>query len=174
MRTCINIKSENSGFTLIELMIAIAIMAIVMATATLNFQAWQTKNNMEAQLREIFVDLNEARINAFTQKTNYRITFQPNSYVMKNYSSENEPISFGRTIVNKTLKYGLTSKNESGSSLTVDITDRFVEFDSSGITSNLFTVIVNPLSVDLTLNCLVIYKTRVNMGKINGTACEFR
>lgn len=169
-----NIKSDRSGFSLIELIITIAIMGIVMGIATLNFQAWQKKNNMEAQLRQIYVDLNEARTNAFTQKKSYRIIFQPSSYVMKSYSTENEPKSSGRTIANKTLKYGLTSKNTTGTSLAVDITDRFVEFNSRGFTSNLFTVIMNPLTADSVLNCLVIYETRINLGKINGTACEFK
>lgn len=167
-----NIKSGCSGFSLIELLFTMAIMGIVLGIGTLSFRQWQVKSNIESEIREIFVDLNEARSSAFTQKCDHRIVFQPNSYVMKRYSSENESRSAGRTIVTKNLKYGLTSK--SGSNLAADITDRFVEFDSGGITSNLFTVIVNPLSEDVAVNCLVIFETRVNMGKINGSTCEFK
>lgn len=165
-------KNAVSGFSLVELVVVIAIMGIVLSVATINFQSWQTKNRMEAQMREIFVDLNEARTNAFTQKMNHRITFQPNSYILKNYSTENEARSAGRTTISKNLQFGLTKKN--GTNLANSIANTFVEFDSSGLTSNNFTVIMNPLSADVAINCMVIFETRINLGKINGTECVFK
>ncbi|MDD2898471.1 MAG: type II secretion system protein [Desulfuromonadaceae bacterium] len=162
----------NSGFSLIELIITIAIMGIVMSIATINFQSWQTKNWMEAQLRGILVDLNEARTNSFTQKINHSITFQPDSYVLKNYSSDNEPRSAGRTITSKKLRYGITKK--SNSNLAASIANEFVEFDSRGLASNSFTIIMNPLETDVAVNCLVVFDTRMNLGKVNGTECAFK
>jgi prepilin-type N-terminal cleavage/methylation domain-containing protein len=168
---CIAIRS-TSGFSLMELLITITIMALVIAISTLSFNTWQAKSKFEAQIRELFSDISEARTNAFTQKIGYRIEFQPSNYVMKSYSTENEPKNAGRTIKDKKLKYGLTLKT--GSDLAVDITDHTVDFDSRGFASKNFTVIVNPLTVDSALNCLVVFVTRTNMGKINGTTCEFR
>lgn len=170
-----NIKSSCSGFSLIELLITMAVMGIVLGIATLNFQAWQVKNNMEAQTREILVDLNEARTNAFTQKRPHSIVFQPNSYVMKSYSTAAEagsPLTNGTTVKTKNLKYGLTKAGAS-------IVDTPVVFDTTGITFNWFTIFVNPFNADpakepVTVNCIVISTARVNMGKINGTACEFK
>ncbi|MEI6703622.1 MAG: prepilin-type N-terminal cleavage/methylation domain-containing protein [Deltaproteobacteria bacterium] len=167
-------SKASAGFSLIELMVTITIMGIVMAISTLSFNSWTTKSNIEKQIRELFTDLSEARTKAFTQKKLHRIVFQPTSYVLKTYSTENETKTAGSTITTKNLKYGLTSKNASGSNLAVDITDYFVEFDSRGLASNNFTVIVNPLSADTSVNCVVIYDTRANIGKINGTNCEFR
>ncbi len=158
-----------SGFSLIELIITIAIMGIVLTASTLSFNSWVRKSNIEKQLRELFTDLNDARIQAFHEKKTYRMTFQPSSYELKSYNTEND---IGTTIINKSLMYGLTKK--SNNDLTADITGKYVEFDSRGLTSNNITIVVNPLSTDTSVNCLVVYDTRTNLGKINGTDCEFR
>ncbi len=161
-----------SGFSLIELIIVIAIMGIAMAIATLNFHSWQVKNRVEGQTREIFADLNEARTNSFTQKKQHGIVFQPNSYVIMSYSSASAaaaPLTAGNTLATKNMKYGLT---KSGAS----IVDTPVVFETTGITFNWFTIFVNQSGTDQSaaVNCIVISTARVNMGKINGTACEFR
>jgi prepilin-type N-terminal cleavage/methylation domain-containing protein len=164
--------NTRSGFSLIELIIIITVMGIVMGFATLAFHQWQLKSNVEGQVREMFSDLSEARVRAFHEKKLYRIVYQPSNYVLRSYSSENEPKSAGITVSSRNVNYGLTRK--SGTDLTADITDYFVEFDTRGFASNNFTVIINPLMAGTSLDCLVIFDTRVNMGKINGTTCEFK
>jgi type IV fimbrial biogenesis protein FimT len=165
-------RSATAGFSLIELVIVIAIMGIVMTIATLNFNSWQVKNRVEGQTREILADLNEARTNSFTQKKQYGIVFQPNSYVINSYSSASaaaSPLTAGSMITSKTLKYGLTKAGAS-------IVDTPVVFETSGITFDWFTIFVNQGTTNQTaaVNCIVISTARVNMGKINGTACEFK
>jgi len=160
----------NSGFSLIELVVTISIMSILLGIAAASFQTWQQKNNLEAQTREIFTDLNEARTSAFTQKKNYGIVFQPSSYVVKFYDSAAaaaDPLNNGTTVKTKNLQFGLT---QSGAS----IVDTHVVFETSGITFDWFTIFVDPSKVSASVNCIVISTARVNMGKINGTACEFK
>ena len=160
----------NTGFSLIELVVAIAIMGILLTIATLNFRGWQVKNKIEAQTREMLVDLNSARTNAFTQKNYFGIVFQPNSYVMKSYSSAADasaPLTGGTAVMTKNLNYGLTKAGAS-------IVDTPVVFDTSGTTFNWFTIFVNPVDTDSAVNCITISTARVNMGKVNGTACEFK
>ncbi|MDD5105308.1 MAG: type II secretion system protein [Desulfuromonadaceae bacterium] len=164
--------TKNNGFSLIELVIVIAIMAIATSIGTISFNAWQTKYKVEAQTREIFNDLNQARANAFQQKKAHRVIFLPGSYVMKSYSSESEARNSGRTLISKpALTFGLTKK--SGSSLTDAVNDS-VEYDTRGFANDNFTLIVNPYTAGSVVNCIVISATRVNLGKINGTTCEFR
>jgi len=176
-----SIKNDRSGFTLIEMIITITIMGIVMGIAALNFNTWQTKNKIESQVREIFVDLNEARTNAFTQKKYYSIMFQPNSYVMKSYSTSQPTIynigtTTGTVVATKNLKYALSTRTDSGTTIT-SIVDTPVIFDASGITFNWFTVTIDPSISGMgsaSVNCLVISTARANMGKMNGTKCEFK
>ena len=168
-------KPNRSGFSLIELIITIAVMGIVVTIATLNFNIWQKKSRMDAQTREIFTDLNEARTNAVTQKIYYGIIFQPNSYVIKSYDSATVPTaataaSTGTTAMTKNLLFGI---NKAG-----DVFDNTpVLFDTTGMTIDMCTIFVAPLDPDkdeATVNCSTISAARVNMGKINGTACEFK
>lgn len=169
-------KCETKGFTLIELVIAIAIIAIAAGIGTLSFSSWQTKFKVEAETREIYADLNLARTSAFQQKKEHRVFFQPNSYIMKSYSSEMEPDNSGVTVLNKSaLKYRLTRRNSSPVNLSADITDYRVVYDTRGVaTAGNFTLVVNPYSAGSAVNCMVISATRVSLGRINGTACEIR
>ncbi|MEI7817423.1 MAG: prepilin-type N-terminal cleavage/methylation domain-containing protein [Desulfuromonadales bacterium] len=176
---------HQAGFTLIELMITIAIMAVVVGTATLSFTTWQKKSRFESQVREMYADLMDARNMAFTQKKVHGIVFQPNSYVMKSYSSEVEykysadAKTNGTNIMTKSLKYGITKTNT-----TTAFTDdnSAILFDTTGFNSTSpststfgFTIVVNPIDVSSGINCLVISVARVNMGKwnVSNSKCEF-
>lgn len=168
-------KRSTAGFSLLELVATIAIMAILMAISTLSFHSWQVKSNIEKQTRELFTDLSEARSNAFTQKKVFGIVFKPTGYVMKTYSSDVEYSSNaaaaanGVVVASKSLKYGLTM-----SGTNPDISNIHVVFDTSGFTNDKFTIFVNPVTEPAALNCVVISASRVNMGQINGANCEFR
>lgn len=166
--------NSRTGFSLIELLIAIAIMGILLSIGTISFNQWQVKANIEKQTNELFSDLMEARATAMLTKTPYAVVFQPNSYVVKRYVDENDTASpalvlaNGTVVTRKTLTYTL-NKGTTG-----DITDSSVLFDTQGLTRNNFTVVVNSLTANPAVNCMIIFDTRVNLGKINGTKCEFK
>ena len=94
---------------------------------------------------------------------------------MKTYSSEvefkysSDAVANGVVVRSKSLKYGLTKAG-------ANITDTPIIFDTSGLTTSAtgFTIYVNPLSASAAVNCLVISAARVNMGKVNGSNCEFK
>jgi prepilin-type N-terminal cleavage/methylation domain-containing protein len=175
VRSIGTIAGTEKGFSLMELLITIAIMAIVMSIATLSFNTWQTKSSIESLTHEMFTDISEARTKAFTQKKYYGIVFQPTSYVMKTYSSEVEfsnnsnAVANGVVVATKSLKRILTKKG-------ADITDTPIIFDTSGFFTgvNNLTIFVNPTSAAAAVNCLVISSTRTNIGKVNGSDCEFK
>jgi Tfp pilus assembly protein FimT len=164
----------------VELVVTIAIMGILMAISTIAFNSWQTKYKIESQTREMFADLADARTRAFTQKKVHGIVFQPNSYVMKSYSSEAEykfsadAVTNGVVIMNKPLKYGITKTDT-----TTAFTDSnsSILFDVTGLTTTLTgcTVVINPVAASPSVNCLAISAARVNIGRWNATtsSCEY-
>ena len=71
-------RSEK-GFTLVEIMIVIAIVGIGAIMAISNLQSWNRHNNFTGFQREVFSEMQEARSRAFSMKRQYRVAFDLNA-----------------------------------------------------------------------------------------------
>jgi type IV fimbrial biogenesis protein FimT len=71
MRLC----NKQSGFTLIEMMIIIAILAIFAAIAVPNFLSYLPKSRLNGAARQVMGDLMAARMNAVSQNCDATVTF---------------------------------------------------------------------------------------------------
>ena len=71
MRLC----NKQSGFTLIEMMIVIAIMAIFAAIAVPNFLSYIPKHRLNGAARQVMGDLMAARMNAVSQNCDVKVAF---------------------------------------------------------------------------------------------------
>jgi type IV fimbrial biogenesis protein FimT len=69
-----NMKKQT-GFTLLELMATIAIIAILSAVAVPNFMSWRTSKNLGAGAREILSAIQETRMIAIKNQIQTVITF---------------------------------------------------------------------------------------------------
>jgi prepilin-type N-terminal cleavage/methylation domain-containing protein len=151
----------NRGFSLVEQIIVIAIIGIGLAAATLNFNQWMQKANIEKQTKELFTDLNEARLNSIYMKKRHSIVFQPNSYVFKEYSSLNEDREDGgRVVASRNVANQMTKVTGS------TIADRIIEFNIRGFTYDVDTVRINPSYSGAAYDCIVISEARTNLGRI--------
>lgn len=154
------------GFSLVELIIVIAIFGIAASIATLNFNQMTRKAQIEKQTKELFSDINNARLQSVYMKKRHRIVFQPNSYVFKEYSSLNEIDSAAtKVLFSKNVSNQMTTK--SGDSINP------IDFDIRGYTYNYNTIMFNPINSGAAFDCIVISDARTNMGQMgSGNVCN--
>jgi prepilin-type N-terminal cleavage/methylation domain-containing protein len=153
---------KRAGFSLVELIVILAIMGILFTVATLNFNSWLRKSQIEAKTREIYDSLNEARLNSIYQKKPHALVLDTNSVLFKQYSSENEAKFASGTKILRTMNstYSLTKINGGAFS------GEYVMFDSRGYTLPPYlTIYLNPVMSGAMYDCIVVHAARVNMGQ---------
>lgn len=159
------VMEQQTGFTLIELVVVIFLITTLMAVAGLNFNSWRTKYKVEAQVKEMAADINELRLMAMTSKQKHSITLNANSYVFRSYSSDDEPITSGTILTGGThhVSYGLKSD-----ATTTYNNSRF-ELDQLGLMAGSTATIYLDRSDVAFLNCITLQTARTNIGSRNAT-----
>jgi prepilin-type N-terminal cleavage/methylation domain-containing protein len=172
---------KSAGFTLIEVLVVIAIIAIFSSIATLQFNKWNIKTRIEAQIKQMATDISEVRVRAFTTKQRHSITLSTYSYVFKSYStdtwtSDDELLAHGTVIPGGTHSVTYSLKKSASTSGSVDYEGTaadILEFNERGmLSSTTATVFLGGAAKtsSAAVNCLTIHISRVNVGKENDTS----
>lgn len=154
---------RERGFSLIELLIVIAVMGIIMAIATYYWGQMQLKSAVESEARKMYADLMNIRMQALYRKTSRSVIINGTQFNV--YSSAVTTVA---PIVTKQLPYPMVW-NGSGTAMTFDA--QGLMNGSSDRTLCILptndTTIVNAAYVD----SLVVSRTRINLGKRTGGDC---
>lgn len=67
---------DRSGFTLIELMVAVAIISVLAGVAIPTFSAWLPNYRLKGAARDLYSNIQLAKMEAIKQNTDISITFQ--------------------------------------------------------------------------------------------------
>lgn len=162
--------SSCKGFALTELIVVIAIIGTLAAIATINFGSWQKKYAIEAQVKEMLVDLTDARLLSIQTKKEHRVILNPTSMVFRRYSSEGD--ANGTQVFSKTFKYPIQKFTSGALSA---FSNTAIDMDTRGYTSDLMTIAVGVgMGGNPAYNCLGVHWARVNIGRINGNNCDFQ
>lgn len=156
---------NSRGFSLVELVIVIALIGIVLAISTLDFSTMMRKGQIDKQAREIHSDLVSLRIEAMQKKQRSAAFLGPKQIVFKRYSSNAENIlTGGTTMLTKSLPNEI--RRLSDMSTPLDVAADRVEYDTRGFTNNDITLVILPVTINSGDNCILVTTARTNLGRM--------
>lgn len=147
---------NERGFTLMEMLIVIAIIGILTGIAAYGFNRERAKSAIEAQVRDMYAEIVNARLQSFYTK-------QPRSVIVNGTQFKIIDTASSATLVEKTLSHPVA----------LNTTDTQLDFDRSGLTFGAFSsVCIEPADNPGAIDSIIISAAKINMGKrASGGSC---
>ncbi len=162
---------DTNGFTLVEIIVTVAILGILLGIAGVSARGWLIRYQVESQTRQVYADLMNARVSAMQRNRAFFVTVGANQYAIYEDSytppDGNGNLDTGagqdRLVTQKTAQYTL-----------VPSPTAIFNFTANGLASSATATVVdiycqstaNPAS-----DCIEVSLTRVLIGKWNGSTC---
>jgi prepilin-type N-terminal cleavage/methylation domain-containing protein len=161
-------KAARGGFTLVEILIAIAILGILVVLAVGNFGGLNEKYKVEAETKQLYADLMDARGRAMQRNRMFFVRFSGTGYAT--YEDSNTPPdgngvwdnTADTRVANVTVAHTITTALPGGA-------DAF-EFNRNGIASVTGDVRFSSTAIP-DYDCITIRPTRIKMGQYIGGVC---
>ena len=154
---------NKHGFALTELIVVIGLIAILLAITTLDFGAWQRKSMVERYTKELYSDLQDARMRAAFTKVRQGVELSAQQVTFRRYTSEGHIL--GDVISTKNLPLTITWNGGWANPII---------FDTRGIMNDpIIKVLCITTNEDAAYDALIITPALTNMGKVTnrGSAC---
>ena len=159
-------NESRRGFTLLEIMIVIAILGILAVIGVTNFRGLNEKYKVEAETKQFYADLMDARGRAMQRNRVFFVRFSgtgPNYSGYSTYEDTNTPPD-GNGNLENTVDTRVASVSVAHS-FTSNTAGGF-DFNRNGIAS--VTGVIRFSSTEVPdYNCITILPTRIKMGQFN-------
>lgn len=151
----------KSGFSLIELMIVVALIGILLGAATLAFNDYVARANIEKQTKTLYSDIINARSESMFRRAGRYTTITSNLFNI--YSSNS---LMGQPVKTTYLKSAIQSNDS-----TIRFNERGLLVDAAGALLDHSVFICVAAANSAALDSIIIGTVNVQMGKNNG-ACD--
>ena len=161
---------KQSGFTLIELMVVIAIVAIILAMGIPAFSSWKHRHDVESQINQLYSDIQLARSTAYVNKKLAGISWSAANFsqyqILTNASASTYVTSTGSSVV-QTVGPASFPMNSNLGSLSLTFNGRGFVSAPSTLPMNIY---VSSSYGSLT-TCVSVSLTRITLGTWKGGNC---
>jgi len=160
--------NRQDGVTLIELIIAVSIIAILVVALGFEYRNWMGRYKVENQIKQMHTDFMNTRTRAMTMNRMHFATETANTYTI--YDDTN-PAPDGNGTLEIASDTRLPTYPKSVE-YTINWTGpgNQINFDRRGMIAPAGSMHLTS-TVDADYDCLTVSQTRINMGKWNGAAC---
>lgn len=172
---------NSKGFTLVEMLIVIAILAILMSIATMQFNRMNENAAIESRIRGIYHEITNFRLEAITRKQRCAVFIGSSTLDYWTYTNNTGVIARGPENLpdvdnlRTTNLSGQISRVTGGGLVAFDLNADRIDLDSRGFTANNMTIVALPLKINEVDNCIIVANTRTSIGRMtNATTCTAR
>ena len=160
-------KAGSAGFTLVEILIAVAIAGILTVLAVSAFEGFNEKYRVEGETKQMFADLMDARGRAMQRNRSYFVRITTSGYQTYEDSS---PAPDGNGVFDNTadalvanvaVRHAITAVLAGGGNFT---------FNRNGIANDNGTIRFAS-TVQPDYDCITVQATRLKMGQFNAGTC---
>lgn len=140
---------NKRGFTLIELITVIALIGVLTAIATLNFNQYAVKSQISNQTQELYGNLMEYRSRAFYEKKHWTFKISGTGYgIYSSATVASGVLPVSAVTFKRPVEYGVSK----------------IEFDSHGLTKNEGSICASEQN-GAPVDAVVISISRAQIGK---------
>jgi len=156
-------KMKDHGFSLIEMVVVMAVTGILVAALGYHYDTWTKRYAVEKIVKDLYMDMMYARMMAITGSREHYIVLEDRSYsVVEDTNDSGEHDAGDTPLPNYPKQFEHPIQwNNSGNALT---------FDKRGLMPKWRTIRVTEADADF--NCIKVSLGRIIMGQYDGTECQ--